>query len=234
LKFQLTTVVMSSMFRSLVRWFFLIALLALAETAAAHSGYESETDVRIYADRMELNVRTTLGFAWKILGDRAPTDAGEAGQQTAVPLLKEKAPELFEVDSGGKQMDPKSVDCLFEVDDHVFLRLVYEFPSAWPLVMKARYFDLFDPLTFGTVRVFDQTDDPFNREIEALVEERIHKTRPVFTYDPNPPAEVTEVVSPVTIPENPKQRGVFGYAVAALLIALIWAAWRLFIKRSPP
>ena len=234
MKSQVATAVMSAMFCPPIRWFFLLLFLAGAGPVSAHAGYESESDVRIYADRMELNIRTTLGFAWKILGDRAPADAGASGQAIAGPLVEKMAPEWFEVDSGGKQMVPKSVHCMFEVDQHVFIQVIYDRPPTWPLVLRAHFFDFFDPLTFSTIRVFDQSADPYNREIKPSVEERIHRAKPVFTYDPNPSVEMADSVPPVSdqIPEKPKPQEFRGYGVAALLLILAWMARRGSSKRS--
>mgnify|MGYP002279115488 CR=1 FL=1 len=79
--------VMMFMVHPVARWFWVVVFLAGLGTASAHSGYENETAVRLHADRMDVVVRTTFGFAWKILGHRAPGDIGEAAQQIAKPLL---------------------------------------------------------------------------------------------------------------------------------------------------
>lgn len=212
------------MFRAPVRWLFLTMYFAGMGIAFAHRGYENETDVRIFADRMEINVHATLGFAWKILGDRAPADTGEAGRQIAIPLLKEVAQGLYQVSSGGIEMVSRSANSSIEVDDHVFFLLVYDRPPAWPLVLKATFFDNFDPLTYGTVKVFDQTADPYRRDIDPVADGKIYRSHSTFTYDPAPPAEVGDeaTVTPIPPPEKPGTQGSYGYLLAALLIVLIW------------
>ena len=219
-----------------VRWLCLIAFCAGLGPAFGHAGFENETEVRIFADRMEVNVRATLGFAWKVMGDRAPADTGEAGQQIAVPLLKEEALGFFRVTSAEKTMAPRSSRCVFEVDQHVFLQIIYDRPPAWPLVLEARYFDLFDPLTYGTIKVFDQTDAPYRRDIEPVAVEKIYRTKSVFAYDPAPPAEAEDPPDKsIPAQENaaPQGGGVFGFRIGgvlagfAIMLALIWIIRRL-------
>lgn len=219
------------MFRPIGRWFCFLVIFAGGGSAHAHTGYENEIDVRIFADRMEVNLRATLGFAWKILGKNAPADAGEAGQQIAAPFLEQMAPGLFEVTSGGKVMIAKSVTCMFEVDQHVFCRVVFDRPPTWPLLLKANYFDLFDPLTYGTVRIFDQTDDPYRHDIEAVAEGKVFRNNPAFTHDPAPPAGVAEAPPP-RITEKPEPRGIRGYVLAALLLVMLWGIRLAFIKKT--
>jgi len=218
------------MFHPIGRWICFFVICSGAGSVHAHTGYENETDVRIFTDRMEVNLRATLGFAWKVLGKRAPSDADEAGQQTANPIMKEMAPGLFEVTANGNVMDAKSATCMFEVDQHVFCRLVFERPHSWPLVLKANYFDLFDPLTYGTVRIFDQTDAPYSHEIESVAEGKIFRSNPTFTYDPTPPAQVPEVVTP-RIPAKPELRHIRGLLLAAFLLVMLWGIRRLFSKK---
>lgn len=225
--------VITFMFRPIVCWIHVIALLATSQPAFAHTGYENETAVRLFADRMDVNVRATFGFAWKILGHRAPNGIGEAGQQVAGPLLAAEAPGLFDVTAGGKTMVARRADCKFELEEHVLFRLTYDRPPVWPLVLKARFFDSFDPLTYGTVRVFDQTDDPFRRDIEPSAEEKIHRAKPVFSYAPTPPAEVVADAPafPAPHPEKPKPPGFRGLWVTPLLLVLVLWLLRLILKR---
>lgn len=220
------------MFHQLARWLCLAAFFAGAGAVSAHSGYENETGVRLYADRMDVAIRTTFGFAWKILGQRAPNDIGEAGQQIAGPLLAAEAPGLFEVSSGGKAMTPRSADCQFELDDHVVFLLTYDRPHAWPLVLKARFFDCFDPLTYGDVKVFDQTDAPYRRDIEPVAEAKIFRSKPVFTFDPAPVAEAPVALPaiPASPPEEPKLRGFGVIGIAALLLVFLWRVRRMVFK----
>ena len=221
------------MFHPVARWLCLIAFLAGQGSVSAHSGYENETEVRLFVDRMDINVRTTFGFAWKILGHRAPSDIGEASQRIAGPLLAAEAADLFDVASAGMEMDPRSADCKFELDEHVVFLLTFDRPPDWPLVLNAKFFDFFDPLTYGTVRVFDQTADPYLRDIEPVAEGKIYRTKPVFTFDPGPHAEVAvevPVAVPASPPEKPNPLGYRGIALMALLLVLIWWNRRVSVR----
>lgn len=226
-----------------LRLFVVIAFLAGAGSVSAHSGFENETEIRLFADRMDVNIRTTYGFAWKILGHRAPNDIGEDGQRVAGPLLVTEAPGLLEVTSGGKVMAPRGVDCQFELDEHVVFLLTYDRPAVWPLGIKARFFDSFDPLTTGTVRVFDQTDDPFRRDIDPLAEGRIYRGKPAFTYHPAPLAEVVAPppAPPVSAPpptaprEEARSTGFhIGWVAgtAVMLLVLVWWLRCLAARRA--
>ncbi len=174
------------MFRVIIRWIHLLAFFAGCGSVSAHTGFESETDVRIYADRVDIICRTTFAFGWKLLGERAPADVGEEGQAVAGPLLAEKAPGLFEVTAAGNVLKPTKVDCQFELDQHVVFLLTYDRPSAWPMVLRARFFDFLDPLSDGKIKVFDQTDDPDRRDIEPFAGKIIYRADPVFSFNPSP------------------------------------------------
>ncbi|OYV05186.1 MAG: hypothetical protein CFE26_12935, partial [Verrucomicrobiales bacterium VVV1] len=80
--------------RRLIRSFL---LLLTAGSASAHLGNENNTEVRVYSDRMQVVVRTSIPFAWTVLGERAPAVADETGRVVARPLLIAAAPGLFQV-----------------------------------------------------------------------------------------------------------------------------------------
>ena len=91
------------------RWIQPMMLLMLGGVAHAHLGNENNTEVRIYADRMQVVTRTSIPFAWRLLGDRAPAAVDEAGKDAARPLLVNEAPGLFTVTAGGKPLSPNKV-----------------------------------------------------------------------------------------------------------------------------
>jgi hydrogenase/urease accessory protein HupE len=174
--------------RNLFRWISLLLFLASGGFASAHTGFENETEVRLFSDRMEVNVRTTYAFAWKLLGSRAPAGIDDDGQGIAGPLLAAKAPNLFETTSGGEPLPHRSADCVFELDQHVVFLLTYDRPPKWPLVMRANFFDSLDPLSTGTLKLFDQTDAPYQRDTEPLAGRILYQSSPVFSFDPAPSA----------------------------------------------
>jgi hypothetical protein len=167
--------------RPWIRWIVLSVTMAGWGVAHAHTGFESETDVRIYKDRMEVTVRTTFAFAWRLLGDRTPADVGEAGQAAARPLLAKEAPGLYRVMAGGVPMQPKKADCRFELDQHAAFLLTYDRPGSWPLEFKAGFFRMLGALDEGKIRVFDLSDDPLRRDVEPLASKVIHAKDATFT-----------------------------------------------------
>lgn len=179
---------------------FLIGMILLG-TASAHTGFENQTEVRIYQDRMEMIVRTSYSLAWRILGERAPATIDEAGQALARPLLAAEAPRLFDVSSGGAAMHPKSTDCIFELNQDVAFKLAFERPAAWPLVLKARFFNQLGPLDSGTISVFDQSAAHHKRDIEPIAGKVLMAGDPALSVTPAPVAVVANpVVPPVSEP----------------------------------
>ncbi len=219
--------------RLFIRWI-CVAFFLTGAPASAHTGYENETEVRLYADRMEINLRATFGFAWKLLGASAPADFGEPGQRIAEPLLTEHALRLFTVTSAGSVIPPLSSRCVFELDEHVFLQTTYPRPPAWPLEIRANFLSQFDPLTNGSISFFDQTDAPYQRDIAPLASKTLFQASPVFTHDPRPqPAESpAETTTPAASPPPPRT-SLPAIAIAAVLIAAILLVRHLISKRLP-
>ena len=50
-------------------------LLASACMARAHLGNDNTTEIRVHADSMRLVLRTSIPFAWSLLGENAPAMA---------------------------------------------------------------------------------------------------------------------------------------------------------------
>ncbi len=177
----------------------------------AHGGFENRTDVRIYQDRIEMFVRTSYGLAWRILGERAPATADEAGQAIAKPLLAEAATELFELTAEGRTLHPKSSACFFELNQDVAFKLTYERPAQWPLVLRARFFNLLGPLDSGTLSVFDQTTAPYQHDIEPIAGKVISASDPTMTVSIAPVAIFEpEAAAPPTAPSPAKEEPSFG------------------------
>lgn len=179
---------------------FLIGMILLG-TASAHTGFENQTEVRIYQDRMEMVVRTSLGLAWKILGERAPAAADDAGKVIARPLLAAEAQGLFDVTAGGVAMVSKSTGCVFEINRDVAFTLSYERPATWPLVLKARFYKLLGPLDSGTITVFDQTAAPYKHDVEPIAGKLIMAGDLSLSVTPGPVAvAATPIVPPASEP----------------------------------
>ena len=180
----------------------LIVLLLLLVPAEAHLGNENNTEVRIYSDSMPVVIRTSVLFAWTLLGDNAPALADEAGQATVRPLLISAAPELISVTAGGKALVPTQVDCVFEVEKDVAFVLNFDRPAAWPVVVEAKFFDRFSSLDTGTIRVFDYTASRFSRDLEPIAQAVIDQRNPSLSFSlaaaVSPAAAQVSVVKPST------------------------------------
>ncbi len=163
------------------RWIVLMVLL-LGGVVQAHLGNENDTEVRIYSDRMQVVTRTSIPFAWRLLGDRAPAVADDAGKDRARSLLVAEAAGLFKMTAGGKELPLIKSDCQFEVENDVAFVLTYARPTAWPVEVMARFFDSLTNLDSGTVRVFDFKAARFNSDLDPLAEGIIHQGQPSFSF----------------------------------------------------
>ncbi|MCW1924981.1 hypothetical protein OKA05_20630 [Luteolibacter arcticus] len=218
------------------------ALILLTGIASAHGGYESETEVRVFPDRMRIVVRTSLPFAWKILGNRAPAATDEAGQATAKPLLATAAASLFEVTAGGATLTPSKSDCVFEVHDlhdHAAFTLDFPRPAASPVAVKATFFPLLGELDTGTIAVFDQSASRFQRDVEPLLKTSISGEKPGITFDLGAPAASSPPAAPASSPPIPAQTPAarpfplpIAVAIAFLIIGVIGFLWKRYHNRA--
>jgi hypothetical protein len=225
----------------LLKALFPALLLLSGGLAHAHGGYETETEVRIYPDRMRIVTRASLPFAWRILGDNAPDAADEAGQAAAKPLLAKMAATLFKITAGGKPLSPTKADCVFEKSDlHDDAAFVLEFarPTASPVAVRATFFPLLGELDTGIIAVFDQTAAPFQRDIEPLLDKSISRQSPGIGFDLGGPKEASPEAtpSPTALPARvptptpagpivPPARHLplpIAVAIAFLIIGVIW------------
>jgi hypothetical protein len=178
-----------------MRRFFLLLILVPVLAAEGHVGNENNTEVRVYADSMRVVMRTSIRFAWTLLGERAPAMADEAGQAIARPMLTAVTPNLISVTAGGKPLSPIQVDCVFEVEKDVAFILNFERPAAWPVVVEARFFDRFSSLDTGTISVFDYTASRFCRDLEPIAKGTIDQRTPALSF------ALAAVVKPAPAPE---------------------------------
>ncbi len=171
---------MTHLFRRL-----LLALLAVLpwSAAMAHDGLENETEIRVRKDRIEITLRTSMLFAWKLLGEKAPADAGQASQERARPLLKEKAPGLVSLKAGDQALKPRRVDCVFELDEHAAFLFVYDMPPGDPQIrFRAAFFELLGGVDEGAFRLIDLTRDAATRDAEPLARKRLHRVDDAFSF----------------------------------------------------
>lgn len=161
-----------------------ILLLLLSGSAVrAHDGLENETEIRVRKDRIEITLRTSILFAWKLLGERAPADAGQASQEKVRPLLKDKAAGLVSLAVGDRRLAPRRADCVFELDEHAAFVLVYDMPPDEPEIrFRARFFELLGGADEGTFRLIDLTRDAATRDAEPLVRKRLHRVDDTFAF----------------------------------------------------
>ena len=160
-------------------------LLLSAGAVLAHGGLENETEIRVRKDRIEITVRSSLLFVWKLLGDRAPADAGEASLEKIKPILKEIAPGLVEMTSVGAPLKLRSADCAFELEEHAAFILVYEMPPAEAEIQfKASFFKKLGGLEEGSFRLVDLTGAATRRDVEPLARKRLHRVDDAFIFTP--------------------------------------------------
>jgi hypothetical protein len=213
--------------------------------AHAHGGYENETEVRLYPDRIRIVTRTSLPFAWRVLGDQAPATADEVGQAAAKPLLAAAAASLFEVTAGGKTLTPAKTDCVFEVHDlhdHAALVLYFPPPAESPVTVKATFFPLLGELDHGTISVFDHTAAPHQRDIEPQVKRGLSLQEPSVSFNLAPPKNADAATPAAPPPASPLPESAatttparafplpIAVAIGLLLVGLIGFLW----KRNQP
>jgi hypothetical protein len=213
------------------RLFLLLLVLVPVIVAEGHVGNENNTEVRVYSDTMRVVIRTSIRFAWTLLGESAPAIADEAGQATIRPLLVEMAPGLISVTAGGKPMVPNKVDCVFEAEKDVAFVLNFERPAAWPVVVEARFFDRFSSLDSGRISVFDYTASRFSRDLEPIADGVIDQRGPSLSFTlaaTVSPAPVAEAVAPTPASAARPAAGISS-RVLAMVVSLVAAGWVGFL-----
>lgn len=153
----------------------------------AHDGLENETEIRVRKDRIEITLRSSLVFAWKLLAEKAPPDASEASLKKAAAALKESGKDLIEITSGGSPLKLRSLDCVFELEQHVAFTYIFEVPAGNPEIrFKARFLKSMGELEEGTFRLIDLTRDPRRRDVEPLARKRLHRVDDSFAFVKTP------------------------------------------------
>ena len=159
------------------------AAVLMTGTCRAHDGLETETEIRVRKDRIEITVRSSLVFAWKLLGERAPSDTSEASLEKARAELKKDAGKLVEMTAAGTPLKPRSVDCLFELEQHAAFLYVFETPPGNPeIAFKACFLKTVSDMEEGTFRLIDLTRDPRRRDVEPLASKRLQRVDDSFAF----------------------------------------------------
>ena len=115
----------------------LILVLAIcAGGVFAHNPMASWSVARLYADRVELDVELSAESAWTLLGGDPNVAPNVSGR---MPELKELAPKLYKLSSGGAELALQSVELELREEDGVGFLLVYPRPSGDPLRFDADF-----------------------------------------------------------------------------------------------
>jgi len=102
----------------------------------AHNPMSSWSVARIYPDRVELDVEISAESAWTLLGG-SPNIAPNVSAK--LPELKEIAPSLYRVLSGGAELAPQSAEIEMREEDGVGFLLVYREPPGESLRFDADF-----------------------------------------------------------------------------------------------
>ncbi len=161
----------------------LSAAILMTGICRAHDGLENETEIRVRKDRIEITVRSSLLFAWRLLAEKAPADTSAASLEKAREELKKNAGKLVEMTAAGKPLKPRSVDCLFELEQHAAFLYVFEVPPGNPrIAFKASFLKSMSDTEEGTFRLIDLTRDPRRRDVEPLARKRLHRVDDSFVF----------------------------------------------------
>ena len=114
----------------------MLLLAACAGSALAHNPMTSWAVAHLHADRVELEVELSAESAWTLLGG-SQTSAPDVGAE--LPKLKDLAPSLYKVSSGGAELAPNSAEVELREEDGVGFLLVYPRTAGGPLRFDAAF-----------------------------------------------------------------------------------------------
>lgn len=138
-------------------------LLALcAGRALAHNPMTSWAVARLHEDRVELEVDMSAESAGALLGEPA-TSAPDVG--LTLPRLKELAPSLYKVSSGGQALAPVSADVELREEDGVGFLLVYKRAAGGPLRFDAEFLRKLSPDHRTALTLRDAADKVLRTEV---------------------------------------------------------------------
>ena len=140
-----------------------VLLLALcAGRALAHDPMTSWAVARLHEDRVELEVDMSAESAWALLGGPA-TSEPDAG--LTLPRLKELAPSLYRVSSGGRALAPVSAEVELRDADGVGFMLVYARAAGGPLRFDAEFLGKLSPDHRTALTLKDASDKVLRTDV---------------------------------------------------------------------
>lgn len=164
------------MMGDVMRLLLALAFLGLfSNRAFAHLGHGSEIQVRLDDDKVRMVLRMATVNAWKFMGDEAPDTFDDDGRAAAVPLLKVLAPELIRMRSGGRELKPREVDAVFEVDEHVAFIYVYAAPVVWPLEVGAEFLRSLGDMETARVTAYHHSGEIPDGGVEPFLKKNLHR-----------------------------------------------------------
>lgn len=221
----------------MMKWrIFTLAVLWVASVCAAgaHTGFENNTEVRIFSNEMRIVFRTSHPFAWALLGEHAPPMADEAGQAVARPFLIEAARGLFKVTAGGIPLPMVRTDCFFEVENDVALVLCFERPRQWPVVMEAKFMNLLTSMDTGSITVYDYTASRFIRDLKPIVQATLDQRNSSISFSLETPAMKPEAhPGPLVAsdPESEKEGGTHHREWLIILVLAVGVTGHFVLRR---
>lgn len=171
--------------------------LAGAALAAAHTGFENNTDIRILPDEMRVVVRASHAFAAAMLDGAAPSTRTPEGREQAQPLLAAAAGRLFEITAGGAPLAPTKAECRFEVEDDVVFLIDFPRPTQWPARVEARFFGKLGGMDSGAISVTDSSASRFDRNAEPFLRQRLDANHTAVSFSPGELVALTAPVPPI-------------------------------------
>jgi hydrogenase/urease accessory protein HupE len=102
----------------------------------AHNPMSSWAVARIYSDRVELDAEVSAESAWTLLGGDPNVAPNVRGR---LPELKELAPQIYRILSGGVELAPQSAEIEVREEDGVGFLLVYSKPAGEKLRFDADF-----------------------------------------------------------------------------------------------
>ena len=107
--------------------------------------------------------------------------------EKARTALKESGKDLIEMSSGASPLKLRSLDCQFELEQHVAFTFVFVVPAGNPEIQfKARFLKNMGELEEGSFRLIDLTRDPRRRDVEPLARKRLHRVDDSFAFVTGP------------------------------------------------
>lgn len=141
-------------------------LLALGGAASGHTGWDAETDARLFPDRLQLVIRMMPTEAWRILKDDAPPGQDRAALAAAIPALESRGGDLYEIRSGDEILTAGKTSVAMERSGQFAWIVDYPSPRKWPVRVTPRFAAEIGPDFKATLTFYDQTKPVFPGDLE--------------------------------------------------------------------